>query len=150
MDMMISITTTTRRNVTNHSDQERKKYIVTEHKAKLINKEQLSMEDIITTNAGEDVNKESKGRMVDKMELTKKPWMKHKIGRRCITVYRNKCHSVQGQRQRAPYEEQCKALISHHVHMQHQALLVTWYQPGQTARTRCTCSGQMSIARLTP
>ena len=52
-----SITTTARRNVTNHSSQKRMEYIVTEHRAKMINKDQPSMEDIITTNTGEDVIK---------------------------------------------------------------------------------------------
>ena len=46
-----SITTTARRNGTNHSNQEGTEYIVTGHKAELINKDQPSMEDIITANA---------------------------------------------------------------------------------------------------
>ena len=30
---------------------------------------------------------------------------------RCSTVYRKECHSVHGQRQTTPYEEQCKVPI---------------------------------------
>ena len=40
--------------VTNLYNQEMKEYIVTEHNAKLINKDQPSMEDVITSNADKE------------------------------------------------------------------------------------------------
>ena len=58
MGKTTSITTTTRRNMTNNSRLKRMEYIVAEHMAKMINKDQPSMEDIVTTNTGEDVIKE--------------------------------------------------------------------------------------------
>ena len=54
-----SITTTARRSVTNHSNQERMMYIVTGHSAELLHTNQPSIEDIITANAGEDMIKEN-------------------------------------------------------------------------------------------
>ena len=51
-----SITTTTRRNVTYHFNQERKEYIVMEHRAELINKDQPSMEDMETERGVEMVH----------------------------------------------------------------------------------------------
>ena len=45
--------------MTNLYNQEMREYIVTEHNAELINKDQPSMEDVITANAGEDMIKES-------------------------------------------------------------------------------------------
>ena len=44
--------------MTNLYNQEMREYIMTEHNAELINKDQPSMEDVITTNAGEDMIKE--------------------------------------------------------------------------------------------
>ena len=45
--------------MTNLYNQEMREYIVTEHNAELINKDQPSMEDSTTANAGEDVIKEN-------------------------------------------------------------------------------------------
>ena len=41
--------------MTNLYNQEMREYIVTEHNAELINKDQPSMEDVITANAREDM-----------------------------------------------------------------------------------------------
>ena len=41
--------------MTNCYNQEMREYIVTEHNAELINKDQPSMEDVITANAREDM-----------------------------------------------------------------------------------------------
>jgi hypothetical protein len=41
--------------VTNLFNQEMREYIMTEHNAELINKDQPSMEDVITANASEDM-----------------------------------------------------------------------------------------------
>ena len=53
-----SITVTARRNVTNHTRLKSMAYILTEHMAKMISKDQPSMDDIATTNTGMDVIKE--------------------------------------------------------------------------------------------
>ena len=53
-----SISTTARGNMTKNSNQERKEYFVTGHKAELINKDQPNMKYIIIANAREDVTKE--------------------------------------------------------------------------------------------
>ena len=69
--------------------------------------------------------------------LTRKPRMEHRIERRCSTVYRKECPSVQAQRQRTPHKKQYKTLIMGSTNQKSKSSIIYRKQCNKDPHQRC-------------